>query len=70
MKAILIREATVADVEAIAHVHVDCWREAYAKILPAEYLSALSWQKRAENWQKRFQEAQVPWKALWPKRLA
>ena len=64
MNDVLIREATVADAEAIARVHVDCWREAYAKILPAEYLNTLSWEKRAEHWHKMFQEEQTPWRVL------
>lgn len=38
MKSALIRPARPADGAAIARVHVDTWRDAYAGILPAGYL--------------------------------
>jgi ribosomal protein S18 acetylase RimI-like enzyme len=56
MKNILIREATVADAEAIAHVHVDSWRETYAGIVSADHLNSLSREKRAEAWGNMLQE--------------
>jgi ribosomal protein S18 acetylase RimI-like enzyme len=59
MTNILIRETTAADAEAIARVHVDSWRESYAGLVPADYLSNISWEKRAENW-KNFHEKEGP----------
>ena len=41
-KDIVIRRAVPADAEPIATVHVAAWRSAYANLLPAEYLAAMS----------------------------
>ena len=41
-----ISRASPEDAYAIAKVHVDSWREAYRTILPADYLAALSVEKR------------------------
>ncbi len=49
----LIRRASVDDAGAIAAVHVLCWRQAYADILPAELLSSLSVEARAAS-RRRF----------------
>lgn len=38
------------DVSDIARVHVNAWREAYAGILPADYLHELSYEGRDEMW--------------------
>ncbi|MBI5053316.1 MAG: GNAT family N-acetyltransferase [Chloroflexi bacterium] len=46
----LIREATLNDVEAIAKVHVDSWRTTYKGIVPADFLAALSYERRASIW--------------------
>ncbi|MDQ0882345.1 GNAT family N-acetyltransferase [Peribacillus sp. V2I11] len=48
----LIREATVADAEGIAIVHVDCWRSTYKDIMPMDFLDNLSYEKRTELWKK------------------
>jgi ribosomal protein S18 acetylase RimI-like enzyme len=47
-----VRPATVADAEAIARVHVATWQAAYAGLLPADYLAAMSDSvaQRAERW--------------------
>lgn len=37
-----IREATVADVDAIAQAHVDAWRTAYAGLVPQEFIDPLT----------------------------
>jgi len=58
----IIREATTADAESLAHVHVQCWRETYGDILPAAYLIDMSWQQRTEKWRKGLLEAKAPWK--------
>jgi L-amino acid N-acyltransferase YncA len=45
-----ISHAIVEDVRAIAEIHVEAWRAAYAGIVPADYLAALSVDKREEMW--------------------
>ena len=45
-----IRDARAEDAGGIAHVHVDSWRDAYAALLPAEYLARLDYGKRAMEW--------------------
>lgn len=45
----MIREATEADVSAIARVHVASWRETYAGIVPQAYLDGI----RVEDWEAR-----------------
>lgn len=47
-----IRQAQLDDAEAIAQVHVQSWRETYQGIVPAEFLDALSVEKRAASWRK------------------
>ena len=44
----MTRPATVADVEAIARLHVEAWREAYRGVVPETYLDGLDWRERAE----------------------
>jgi ribosomal protein S18 acetylase RimI-like enzyme len=44
----VIRPATPDDAEAVARVHVETWRAAYAHALPAEGLASLSVTQRAE----------------------
>jgi ribosomal protein S18 acetylase RimI-like enzyme len=46
---ITIREARVADAAGIARVHVDTWRSTYAGIVPASYLTALSYDQKAKK---------------------
>lgn len=41
-----------ADVEELAAVHVRCWQEAYADILPTDYLAGLPVPDRAELWRR------------------
>ncbi|CAH0307595.1 hypothetical protein SRABI96_04847 [Peribacillus sp. Bi96] len=48
----LIREATAADAEEIAKVHVDCWRTTYKNIIPSDFLDKLSYEKRKDLWLK------------------
>lgn len=48
--AIRIRDARAEDAGGIARVHVDAWRDAYAALLPAEYLAGLDYGKRAMEW--------------------
>jgi ribosomal protein S18 acetylase RimI-like enzyme len=46
----IIREARLADVEAIARVHVDSWRVAYREIIPAEIIQGRTLEQRIEQW--------------------
>ncbi|WHY96687.1 GNAT family N-acetyltransferase [Peribacillus simplex] len=48
----LIREATMADAEGIAIVHVDCWRTTYKDIMPIDFLDNLSYAQRKELWKE------------------
>jgi len=45
-----VRAAMVADAEAIAGVHVASWRAAYAGLLPAQPLAAVTVERRADVW--------------------
>ncbi|MEM7164692.1 MAG: GNAT family N-acetyltransferase [Planctomycetota bacterium] len=45
-----IRPATLADVDAIATVHVQAWHETYTGLIPQRILDGLSVPKRAEMW--------------------
>ena len=47
---IVVREAVAADAAGIARVHVDSWRTTYTGIMPAAYLSSLSYQERERMW--------------------
>jgi ribosomal protein S18 acetylase RimI-like enzyme len=49
---ITLRLATAADAAGIARVHVETWRTAYRGILPAEFLAALSVERRAAGWRQ------------------
>lgn len=47
---VTVRRAVLEDAEAIARVHVDTWRTAYAGLLPAAVLAGLDVRERAETW--------------------
>ena len=53
---ILVREAVEADVEGIARVHVQGWRESYKDFLSPEALAGLSVEERMRMWQGIFAE--------------
>ncbi|MFJ3029691.1 GNAT family N-acetyltransferase [Curtobacterium sp. NPDC087080] len=57
--ALTIRPAEVRDADAIAAVHVQAWREAYAHLLPAEFLAALDVDARAARWRGIIAEPDV-----------
>ena len=48
----MIRRAVIEDAGAIAAIHVRAWQEAYAGIVPADFLAALSVEKRTEFWKR------------------
>lgn len=43
-------QATSEDARAVAAIHVDAWRAAYASIVPADYLASLSVDSREAMW--------------------
>lgn len=47
-----IRKAVLSDVDGIAKVHVDCWKTTYAGIIPDDYISKQTYEKRAELWER------------------
>lgn len=47
-----IATAVVDDAAGIAQVHVATWQQAYAGIIPAEYLASLSVPQREETWRQ------------------
>lgn len=47
---VTIRTATPDDARSIARVHIASWREAYAGIVPDEYLSSLDLDARERHW--------------------
>jgi ribosomal protein S18 acetylase RimI-like enzyme len=51
----VIRPATKNDARTIARIHVQAWQTAYADLLPADYLAALSIDTHAAAWERRLQ---------------
>ena len=54
-----IRSATLADVPAIARVHVDGWRETYPGLIPDAVLAALTYEERESLWTDTIARAQA-----------
>ncbi|MBF4562525.1 GNAT family N-acetyltransferase [Microbacterium sp. VKM Ac-2870] len=48
--ALRVRPASADDVRGVAEVHVQAWREAYARQLPADLLAGLRVEPRVERW--------------------
>jgi len=46
----ILRDAVPDDAAAIARMHIDSWRVAYARIVPASALALLSVSQRTESW--------------------
>lgn len=51
---ITFREATIADVLAVAKVHVQSWRESFTGIVPQTYLDKMSVENRAKAFESGF----------------
>jgi ribosomal protein S18 acetylase RimI-like enzyme len=45
-----IRDATVADADEVAKIHVSAWRTTYEALMPAEILANLNVAQRAQHW--------------------
>ncbi|MGB3329443.1 MAG: GNAT family N-acetyltransferase [Thermomicrobiales bacterium] len=52
VRAPILRLATLADVPAIADVHVRAWQRAYRGILPDAFLDALAPEQRHARWER------------------
>ena len=46
----IVRPATLSDVEGIARAHVQSWRESYRELIPQAALDALSVERRSAQW--------------------
>ena len=57
--SIAFNEPTLADTEEIARVHVQCWQEAYAGLLPDEFLKNLSIDAKIAQWRQTVSDPQV-----------
>jgi ribosomal protein S18 acetylase RimI-like enzyme len=55
-----IRKARLADVDGIAHVHVQAWRESYRDLMPQAALDGLSVDRRAAQWRGTLGAADSP----------
>ena len=45
-----VAHAAPEDARAVAEIHVDTWRVAYASVVPADYLASLSVERREAMW--------------------
>jgi ribosomal protein S18 acetylase RimI-like enzyme len=53
---------TAEDLDEMGRVHVQVWREAYAGLLPADYLAGLDPSLSATRWKERFgSSAELSW---------
>jgi ribosomal protein S18 acetylase RimI-like enzyme len=57
--SIAFNEPVLADTKEISRVHVQCWQESYADLLPAEYLRNLSADARIAQWRKAISDPDV-----------
>jgi ribosomal protein S18 acetylase RimI-like enzyme len=48
-----IRPAGIADAQAIAHIHLDSWRNTYRGLLPDTFLDELRLEDRVKRWEQR-----------------
>jgi GNAT superfamily N-acetyltransferase len=48
-----VRPAVPEDAVRLAEVHVQVWREAYAGVMPAEYLAGLDPARNVDRWRRR-----------------
>jgi ribosomal protein S18 acetylase RimI-like enzyme len=49
-----IAPPTLEDLDELGRVHVQVWREAYAGLLPADYLASLDETSGPKRWRERF----------------
>ncbi|MFL0270092.1 GNAT family N-acetyltransferase [Candidatus Clostridium radicumherbarum] len=49
----IIREATINDVDGIAKVHIDTWNTTYCNFISEEYLKSRTYEEQARKWNNR-----------------
>lgn len=54
----IYRRPNFDEAQAMAALHVQCWREAYSEILPAELINSFNDQTRLPTWQSVIPNAQ------------
>ncbi|WP_374970056.1 GNAT family N-acetyltransferase [Terrabacter sp. BE26] len=52
-----LRPPTVEDCDELGRVHMAVWRDAYAGIMPADYLAGLSEERSAASWRNQMSTA-------------
>jgi GNAT superfamily N-acetyltransferase len=59
---VAIRQATFADIPAIAHVHIASWQTAYRGILPDDYLDRMmdGLPRRIQRWEEGMRNPEAP----------
>jgi ribosomal protein S18 acetylase RimI-like enzyme len=55
--SVALRAPSIDEAEAIARLHIACWREAYAGIVPAEALASADLSERTAKWQQSIGDA-------------
>ena len=63
MSDYVVRRADVKDAEGIARVHVESWRETYARLVEPGELDALSVERRADRWRAMLSDGALAWVA-------
>jgi len=53
MTALLIRDATLADAEAIARVRVEGWNRAYGEFIPERLPVSWTWEEQTADWRRQ-----------------
>lgn len=59
LEQITIRPAEPADAPTIAQIHVNSWRQAYAKYVPQAYLDSIEVQEREGMWREVLAQPQT-----------
>jgi ribosomal protein S18 acetylase RimI-like enzyme len=59
MTTITYRAPSASDIDEVARVHVRCWQEAYAGLMDAAFLAALSVEQRKAQWQRSINDPAV-----------
>lgn len=67
---VTIRPARAEDAEAIAQVHVTSWHEAYAGVVPAEYLDEYDLARRTREWTDWLEPGARPGTRVWVAEVA
>ena len=57
--ALVVRAAVPADAAAMAALHVRAWRAAYAGVMPADFLAALTIEEREAMWRRSLSEPEL-----------